>query len=96
MEPTVRNPRIESALALEAAWSSPLGGRPAGQFRPEIQSPGTEFLDAETGAQKSPVRRLMSAETGNVQNRRHKSPQKQPLFDRRRFPRFVRTGWWRQ
>jgi site-specific DNA recombinase len=24
-----------------------------GQFRPEIQSPGTEFLDAETGGQKS-------------------------------------------
>jgi site-specific DNA recombinase len=70
MEPTVRNPRIESALASEAARSSPLGAisrAPAGQFRPEIQSPGTEFLDAETGGQKSPVRRLMSAETGNVE-----------------------------
>ena len=26
---------------------------PAGQFRPEIQSPGTEFLDAETRGQES-------------------------------------------
>jgi hypothetical protein len=26
---------------------------PAGQFRPAIRSPGTEFLDAETGGRKS-------------------------------------------
>jgi len=57
MEPTVRNPRIESAIGSEAA-RSPLLGRPnsrapAGQLPSEIQSPGTEFLDAETGGQES-------------------------------------------
>jgi hypothetical protein len=53
MEPTVRNPRIEPAIDSGAARSSPLtksdSRAPAGQFRPKIQSPGTEFLDAETG-----------------------------------------------
>src|SRR5882762_11618828 len=52
MEPTVRNPRIESAIGSEAARSSLFRKRYPG-CRPQIQSPGTEFLDAETGGQKS-------------------------------------------
>ena len=57
MEPTVRNPRVESAIGselLEARFSADDSRAPAGQFPPEIQSPGTEFLDAETGAGNPP------------------------------------------
>src|SRR6266446_4051435 len=54
MEPAVRSARIESAIGSAAARSAlPNSRAPAGQFRPEIQSLGTEFLDAETGGQKS-------------------------------------------
>src|SRR6266436_4064775 len=46
MGPTVRNPRIKSAIGSEAGHDS---RAPPGL---EIQLPGTEFLDAETGAKK--------------------------------------------
>jgi hypothetical protein len=36
----------------------------------------------------------LSAETGNVENRHQESPQKRPISDTRRFPRFGQTGWW--
>src|SRR5882724_10780673 len=45
-------------------------------------------------AKKPPERPLLSAETGNVENRRQ-DPGRNGLFiDRRRFPRFGKTGWW--
>src|ERR1700738_2445234 len=47
-------------------------------------------------AKNPPERPLMSAETGNVENRRQESPQKRGISDRRRFPRFGKTGWWRR
>src|SRR6266404_1961145 len=53
MGTTVRNARIESPIGfpklLEALFSAGEPRAPAGQFRPEIRSPGTEFLGAETG-----------------------------------------------
>ena len=56
MEPTVRNARIEPAIGPDAARSSLLG-TPTPERElvvpSEIQSPGTEFLDAETGGQES-------------------------------------------
>src|SRR6202165_5566848 len=51
----------------------------AGQLPSQIQSRGTEFLDAETGGQNPPERPLFSAETGNVENRRQ-DPRRNGLF----------------
>jgi hypothetical protein len=45
----------------------------------QIQSPGTEFLDAETGDQKSTQRPLLSAETEDIENRRQ-DPRRNGLF----------------
>src|SRR5450759_1428446 len=98
MEPTVRRARIESAIVFEPARSALLGRPnsrpPAGQFRPEIQAPGTEFLDAETGGQKTTPETLMVGRDWERGKWAARSPQKRPLFDRRRFPRFGKTGWW--
>ena len=100
MEPTVRRARIESAIVSEPARSALLGRPnsrpPAGQFRPEIQAPGTEFLDAETGGQKTARETLMVGRDRERGKWAARSPQKRPLFDRRRFPRFGKTGWWRR
>ena len=82
MEPTVRSARLESAIGWEAAQArlSANDSRvPAGQFRPEIQSPGTEFLDAETRGQKSTRKTVMSAETGNIENS-SQDPRRNGLF----------------
>jgi hypothetical protein len=38
--------------------------------------------------------RYCPAETGNVKNRRQDPRRKRPLFDRSRFGRFGKTGWW--
>src|SRR5437588_4225245 len=68
MAPTVRNPGIESTIGFQSCSNSlpgtPNSGAPAGQFRPEIRSPGTEFLDAETGGQKSTRETVILAEDG--------------------------------
>src|SRR3982074_3908319 len=57
MGTTVRNPRIESAIASEAARNSVLS-KPTSDYRlvscpPKFKSPGTRFLDGETGGQKA-------------------------------------------
>ena len=90
MEPTVRNPRIESAL--EAARSSPLGGR-FPERRP-VSSPKfsrreRNFWMRRLEAENRPERPLMWAETG-IFEKAARSPQKRSLFDRRRFPRGLR------
>src|SRR5438105_3904900 len=56
MAPTVRNPRVESTIGSDAARSSHLSRQSpsAGWSVPSRNSvAGTEFLDAETGGQKS-------------------------------------------
>ena len=47
------NPPIGPGRVLEPRFSADDSRAPADQFPPEIRSPGTEFLDAETGGQKS-------------------------------------------
>src|SRR5260370_20523592 len=69
---------------------------PAGQVPAEIQSAGTEFLDAETGGRESVRETIIVGRDRELKNWRQESPQKRPLFDRRQFPRFGRTGWWRR
>ena len=56
MEPTIRNPRIESAIGSENRSKLPsrqaIPKRRLPSSAPKFKSPGTEFLDAETGGQK--------------------------------------------
>ena len=70
MEPTVRNPRIESAIGLEAARSSHLSRRfpSAGSRNPCRRE--RNFWMQRPEAQNPPERPFLSAETGNVENRR--------------------------
>src|SRR5258706_5838920 len=56
--------------------------------------PGTEFLEAETGGQESTRESVVVGRDRELKNRHEESPQKRPLFDRRRFLRFGKTGWW--
>src|SRR5713226_2831431 len=91
MEPTVRIPRIESAIG-----PTPLRRFPERRLvsRPELEPAGTEFLEAETGGRNLPERRYLSAEAGNEENRRQESPQKGPFLVESGFRRFGKTGWW--
>ena len=52
---------------------------------------GTEFLAAETAGQKSNRETVIVGRDRERSNRRQESPQKRPVFDRRRFPRFGKT-----
>ena len=80
MGTTVRNPRIESPIGfpklLEALFS-------AGEFpSPRLSEPlppGTEFWVQRLEAKNLPERPLLSAETGNVENRRQ-DPRRNGLF----------------
>jgi hypothetical protein len=67
MEPAIRSPRTESAIITATARNGiflppriPDFQAAERSFALEIQLPGTEFLDAETGGQKS------AAETADV------------------------------
>src|SRR5438552_1343159 len=79
MAPTVRNPRIESTIGFRSCSNSlpgtPNSRAPAVQFRPEIRSPGTEFLDAETGGQKSTRETVIVGRDRQRSNTRQESPQ---------------------
>src|SRR5260370_8313893 len=65
-------------------------------YGPKTQSPERNFWIQRPEAKNPPKRPLLSAETGKVENWRQDPTQKRPLFDRRRFPRFEKTGWWRR
>src|SRR4051794_29308912 len=54
----------------------------------ESQSRGTELSGAETGGEKPPERRALSRRDREREKQAARYPQKRPLFDRRRFPRF--------
>lgn len=101
MEPPVRKPRIESAIvAPRLEWLFlPLRNLSFRTFKwPLVDSKQSRqernFLRQRPEAKNPPKRPLPSAETGNVENRRQETPQKPPLFDRRRIQRFGKTGWW--
>ena len=73
MESTVRSPRIESAIGLEAARSSPLTDDPRTRrlvsCRPKSSRGERNFWMQRLVAKNPPERPLLSAETGNVENR---------------------------
>src|SRR5258708_22447926 len=79
MEPAVRNPRIESAIGLDADISAdPIPERRL-VSRPESLPPGTEFLDAETGGQKSTLETVIVRRDRERSKQAARSPQKRPL-----------------
>src|ERR1700676_1637149 len=100
MEPAVRGARIEPTIVatrLETAFClSPFRTSKSlnGLISLETVPPGTEFLDTETGGQKSTRATVNVGRDWELKNRRQESPQKRPVSDRRRFPQFGKTGWW--
>jgi hypothetical protein len=83
MEPTVRNSRIKSAIGLEAARCSPLSRRfPERRLvscRPKFSRGNGIFGCRDRRPRIHPERPLLSAETGNVENRRQ-DPRRNGLF----------------
>src|SRR5258708_5483018 len=101
MEPAVRGARIEPAIiaarletAFFASRDPEFPNCQTAFCRPKPVPPGTEFLEAETGGQESTRESVVVGRDRELKNRREESPQKRPLFDRRRFPQFGKTGWW--
>jgi hypothetical protein len=99
MGPTVRSPRIESALAWEAAWSSALGGRfperrPASfvpKFSRRERNFGTRRRDAKN--HRSSVWRPVETKI-RLDEIARKWPQNRLSCVFARGRRFPKTGWW--
>src|SRR5204863_3495167 len=70
-------------------------GASAVGLRAQARPPGTEFLDAETGRQKSSPKCPTATETKIRELSGRKSPQKRPILRRIENARFAETGWWR-
>src|ERR1700730_2323316 len=97
MEPTVRNPRIESAIGSEAARSplqKTIPERRLVSSVPKFRRRERNFWMQRREAKNPPERPLISVETGNLKIDVQESPQKRPISDRRQFPQFGKTGWW--
>src|SRR5258705_9033532 len=60
----------------------------------QARPPGTEFLDAETGRQKSSTNARTPTETKIQELSTRKSAQKRPIWRRVGNAWFARTGWW--
>src|SRR6476659_8552302 len=87
MEPTVRSARTQSRIAAAPAREPELRQRKtrntastAVRLRAQPRPPGTEFLDAETGRQKSPQRRLNACRDQNPRNERPEIPAETPCL----------------
>src|SRR5258706_611916 len=63
-------------------------------LRAQARPPGTEFLDAETGRQKSSTNARTPTETKIQELSTRKSAQKRPIWRRVGNAWFARTGWW--
>src|ERR1700730_17807344 len=104
MEPAVRGARIEPTIvatrletAFFASQDSEFPNRQTALCRSKRLPPGTEFLDTETGGQKSTRAAVIVGRDRELKNRREESPQKRPVSNRRPFPQFGKTGcWWAQ
>src|ERR1700724_2244279 len=101
MEPAVRSARIEPTIVptrLETAFfssqDSESPNRQTALCRSKTVPPGTEFLDTETGGQKSTQAAVIIGRDRELKNRRQECRQKRPVSDRRRFAQFEKTGWW--
>src|SRR6266446_6835366 len=83
MEPTVRNARIESAISLEGgsklASQQTIPERRLASYRPKFSRGERNFWMQRPEAKNPPERPLLSAETGNVENRRQ-DPRRNGLF----------------
>src|SRR5258705_3894297 len=60
----------------------------------QARPPGTEFLDAETGRQKSSTNARTPTETKIQELSTRKSAQKRPIWRRVGNAWFAETGWW--
>ena len=103
MEPAVRGARIEPTIvvtrletAFFASQDSELPNRQTAFCHSKRCRRERNFWTQRPVAKNPPERPLSSAETGKVENWRQDPTQKRPLFDRRRFPRFEKIGWWRR
>ena len=65
-----------------------------GQLRAQSPLLGTEFLDAETGRQKSSLRLSNAHRDKNLRIERPEIPAETPYWRRIRKVRFAKTGWW--
>src|SRR5450432_2938580 len=103
MGPTVRRTRPQSRIAAapvqDPNFSGPKVGV-AGAVRCNLafiaRLPGTEFLDAETGRQKSSRKSVNACRDRVPEVSGRKSPQKRPIWRRLEKGWLAETGWWRQ
>src|SRR5712672_2755671 len=79
--------RISAVQTRNAAATAP-------GLRAQARPPGTEFLDAETGRQKSSTNARTPTETKIQELSTRKSAQKRPIWRRVGNAWFERTGWW--
>src|SRR5258707_14950091 len=79
--------RISAVQTRNAAATAP-------GLRAQARPPGTEFLDAETGRQKSSTNARTPTETKIQELSTRKSAQKRPIWRRVGNAWFARTGWW--
>src|SRR5258708_39408870 len=87
MEPTVRGARTQSGIIAAPAQDPELlrckARHPAATalgLRAQARPPGTEFLDAETGCQKSPLRRANAHRDKNLRNEWPEIPAETPYL----------------
>src|SRR6202048_4351202 len=102
MEPAVRGARIEPTIvatrletAFFASQDSEFPNRQTALRRSKRCRRERNFWTQRPEAKNPPERPLLSAETGDLKIRRQECRQKRPVSDRRPFPQFGKTGWWR-
>src|SRR6266849_10650479 len=101
MGPAVRRTRPQSRITAapvqDPNFSGPkvgVAGAVRSNFALKARLLGTEFLDAETGRQKSSRKGRTPAETKVREASGRKSPQKRPIWRRLGKGWFAETGWW--
>ena len=86
-----------SACPRSGSYGGPkvgITGAVRSNFALKARRPGTEFLDAETGHQKSSRKSVNTCRDQSSGIGRPKSPQKRPIWRRIGNVRFAETGWW--
>src|SRR5258705_4132691 len=103
MGPAVRRTRSQSRITAapvqDPNYSGPIvgiAGAVRSNFALKARLLGTEFLDAETGRQKSSRKRANACRDKVREANGRKSPQKRPIWRRLGKGWFAETGWWRQ
>src|SRR6267143_974138 len=103
MGPAVRRTRPQSRITAAPVQDPNYSGSKVGiagavrsNFALKARLLGTEFLDAETGRQKSSRKRANACRDKVREASGRKSPQKRPFWRRLGKGWFAETGWWRQ